>query len=77
MESKSKYWVCRHSGVVYLVDKELRVYNYSDEKIIQVGEWSDKNSGKIVLFPGMEELLKKNTLEEIIEKNGLKKTNDI
>jgi hypothetical protein len=71
------YWVCRHGGVVYLVDKELRVYPYDQEKLVQIGVWTKEGRGRIVLFPGMEELLKTNTLDEIIEKTSLKKSEDV
>lgn len=69
-----EYWVCRNRGVVYLVDRQLRVYPYNQEMLVQVGIWSDENRGKIVLFPGMEDLLKSGSLDEIITKYGLKKS---
>ena len=71
-----EYWVCRNRGVVYLVDRKLRVYPYNQEMLVQVGVWSDENRGKIVLFPGMEEMLKSGNLDEIITKHGLKKSED-
>ena len=72
----NEYWVCRNRGVVYLVDKELRVFPYNQEFLVQVGVWSDENRGKIVLFPGMEDVLKSGNLEEIITKYGLKKSGE-
>lgn len=75
MESE-EYWVCRNHGVVYLVDRKLRVYPYNQEILVQVGIWSDENRGKIILFPGMEDMLKSASLDEIITKYGLKKSDD-
>lgn len=71
-----EYWVCRNRGVVYLVDRKLRVYPYNQDLLVQVGVWSDENRGKIVLFPGMEEALKNDNLDDIITKYGLKKSED-
>jgi hypothetical protein len=72
----NEYWVCRNRGVVYLVDKKLRVYPYNQSILVQVGIWSDENCGKIILFPGMEDLLKNGELEDIVSKYGLKKSEE-
>jgi len=73
----NEYWVCRNRGVVYLVDKKLRVYPYNQSMLVQVGIWSDENCGKIILFPGMEDLLKNGELEDIVSKYGLKKSEEL
>jgi hypothetical protein len=72
----NEYWICRNRGVVYLVDKKLRVFPYNQSILVQVGVWSDENQGKIVLFPGMEDVLKMGNLEDIISTYKLKKSEE-
>jgi hypothetical protein len=72
----NEYWICRNRGVVYLVDRKLRVFPYNQSILVQVGVWSDENQGKIVLFPGMEDALKMGNLEDIISTYKLKKSEE-
>jgi hypothetical protein len=66
--NNEKFWISRYKGVVYLVDKHFNVYPYDTEKLIQVGIWMD---GDIHLFPGMEDALKNENLDKVLEEYNL------
>jgi hypothetical protein len=71
-----EYATIRYKGIVYLVDRSMNVYTFSQTNPILIGTWQREEEQIMWIHPNIPKFLEQSNSEEELVKNIMENRND-